>query len=204
VPLRAALAVIALVAGLALSGCGGGGDDSDAGALALLTTTTNPQSAVISRNAQMANLAMSRKLLSGRFAPPAGFRLLSVNPSVPLNGPADGAVEAVLTSPTGVEYVVRFTPSTVPCVGSACSGSSSSMSVGSANPPASSAIFAPDIGRSAECGYDTTGHEVGCDTIVGDEYIAVHGLATQVSTTDAVAVLKAAIAYVQRVGSGGG
>jgi hypothetical protein len=203
VPLRAALAVIALLAGLVLSGCGGGGDDSGAGALALLTTTTNPQSAAVSRNAQMANLAMSRKLLSGRFAPPAGFRLLSVNPSVPLNGPADGAVEAVLTSPTGVEYVVRFNPTTVPCVGSTCTGASTSMSVGSANPPASSAIFAPDIGRSAECGYDSDGHEIGCDTIVGDEYIAVHGLATQVSTTDAVAVLKAAIAYVQRVGGGG-
>ena len=201
-PLRGAtLALLALAAGLALSGCGGGGsDDSGAGALALLTTTTNPQSATASRNAQMANLAMSRKLLSGRFKPPAGFTVLSVNPSVPLGSPADGAVKAVVTSPTGVEYVVTFGPTTIPCVGAACTGSSSSVIVGSANPASPSAIFAPDIGRSAECGYDSDAHEIGCDTIVDDEYVAVHGLATAVSTVDAVAVLKAAIAYVQSVG----
>jgi hypothetical protein len=199
--------VLALAVGFALSGCGG--DGSDEGDFVLATTTTpgipgQPQSTTFqSRSAMMANTAMSRKLLSGRFRPPAGFTLLSVNPSVPLSAPADGAVRAVLSSPTGVEYVVMFTPTTVPCVGPTCGGASSmSVPVGSANPASSSAVFAPDIGRSAECGYDPDGPEVGCDSIVNDEYVAVHAIASQVSTTDAVAVLKAAISYVQSVSGG--
>jgi hypothetical protein len=201
VPLRlVVLAALALFAGSGLSGCGGGGgDDNGAGALALLGTTTTQQSAVASRNAQMANVAMSRRLLSGTFKPPAGFTLETVNPSVPLNRPADGAVEAVLTSPTGVEYVVMFGPTTVPCVGGGCTGASATVPIGSANPATSGAVFAPDIGRPAECGYDSDAHEIGCDSIANDEYISVHGQATGVSTLDAVAVLRAAIAYVQTV-----
>jgi hypothetical protein len=204
------LAVLALIVGSSLSGCGGG--SSDEGDLVLATTTTptipgqpqNTQGTTFqSRSAMMANTTMSRKLLSGRFRPPAGFTVLGVNPSVPLASPADGAVRAVLRSPTDVEYVVMFGPTTVPCVGPTCGGASSrSVPVGSANPASSSAVFAPDIGRSAECGFDPEGPEVGCDSIVNDEYVSVHGIASQVSTADAVAVLKAAIAYVQSVSGG--
>jgi hypothetical protein len=147
----------------------------------------------------MANMPMSRRLLSGRFRPPAGFTLQSVNPSVPLTTPAYGAVQAVLTSPTGVEYVVVFGPTTVPCITANCTSPTKSVPVGSAAPVTSSAVFAPDIGRSAECGYDSDAHVIGCDTIVNDEYIAVRGNASRISTTDAVAVLRAAVAYVQTV-----
>jgi hypothetical protein len=212
VPHRAALAALALAVGSSLAGCGSGGSGSDDD-LVLPTTITsgfaggqgqNAQGSTFqSRSAMMANTTMSRKLLSGRLRPPHGFTVLSVNPSVPLSAPADGEVRAVVRSPTGVEYVVTFGPTTVPCVGPTCGGASSrSVPVGSANPSSSSAVFAPDIGRSAECGFDPEGPEVGCDSIVDDEYVAVHGIATSVSTADAVAVLKAAIAYVQTVSAG--
>jgi hypothetical protein len=208
VPVRGApLAALVVLVGLALSGCGG--DSSDDNALPLLTTTTTPLgggplgSSVASRNAMMANTTMSRKLLSGRFRAPAGFTVLSVNPSVPLGRPADGAVRAVVTSPTGVEYVVMFGPTIVPCVGANCPSASMSVPVGSANPSSSSAIFAPDIGRSAECGFDADGQRIGCDTIVDDEYISVAGNGSTVSTTDAVAILRAAVGYVQSVSGSG-
>jgi hypothetical protein len=76
------------------------------------------------------------------------------------------------------------------------------VTVGSANPQPTSAVFAPDIGRSAECGYDPDGNQVGCDTIVRDEYVAVRGISRAVSTTDAVAILRAAVVYVEGLSSG--
>jgi hypothetical protein len=216
VPLsRALLAALALAVGLGLAACGGGSSDET-----LIVPTTTQQFVpgagggaagaaaaaqfgnVGSRAAMMANTPMSRLLLSGKFKPPAGFTLLSVNPSIPLGLPAYGAVRAILTSPTGVEYDVMFGPPTVPCITANCTSSSRTVPVGSANPQPTAAVFAPDVGRSAECGYDPDSHQVGCDTIVNDEYISVRANALNVSTTDAVAVLRAAIVFVESVGKG--
>jgi hypothetical protein len=208
---RAALGLSAL--GLALAGgltaCGGDGSSS-ADELVVPTTTqafpagggAGQQQAFNNRGAMMANLPMSRRLLSGRFKPPAGFTLQSVNPSIPSGQVAYGAVRAILTSPTGVEYDVMFGPPAVPCIAANCTSATRTIPVGSANPQSTSAVFAPDVGMSAECGYDPDGHQVGCDTVTRDEYISVRANDLNVSTTDAVAVLRAAIAYVQSMSTG--
>jgi hypothetical protein len=149
-----------------------------------------------------ANTPMSRLLLSGRLKPPSGFTLVSVNPVVPTSGPAIGAVAATVMSPPSVEYDVTFSPQTVPCLSSSCTSVTRSLPVGGANPTNSQAVFSPTVGISAECGYDPDGHQVGCDSVVKNEYIAVRATSVSVSSADAVAVLRAAIVYVQNLETG--
>ncbi len=203
VPLRAAaLAALGVVAGLGLAACGGGSSTS-----ALVTTqaTTptppdNPAANAARLIPLVANTPMSRRLLSGRPELPPGFTLQSLNPYVPTTQPPYGAVIAAVTSPTGVEYTLLFSPSAVPCVGAqgTCPNVFRTLTVGNANPSPSGAVFSPIAGTdTAECGYDPDGHQVGCDALVGDEYISVKSTARKVSTADAVAILRAAVAYVQ-------
>jgi hypothetical protein len=205
----AALAVAA--AAVFLTACGG--DESATDTLVDPTANQNFQpgggggganfNATGNRGAMMANLPMSRRLLSGRLKPPGGgFRLVSVNPAIPSGATAYGAVRAIIESPTGVEYDVLFGPPVVACVATNCASPTRTIPVGSANPQPNSAVFAPDIGMSAECGYDPDTHQVGCDTIVRDEYVAVRGNDQNVSTADAVAVLRAAVDYVRSMSEG--
>ncbi|MBV8395972.1 MAG: hypothetical protein JO064_06900 [Actinobacteria bacterium] len=189
------LAALAATAGLALSACGGSGR---ATYTINGTTTPLPPGVVSTQRAStmLANTPMSRAVLSNRFKAPAGFTVESMNPVVPTQGYGYGSVGAVVMSSTSVEYDVTFSPLTIPCQSSACTSVTRTLSVGTANPTNAQAIFSPEIGQSAECGYDPDAHQVGCDTIVNGEYISVRGDAAAVSTVDAVAVLRAASAYV--------
>ena len=208
VPLRPAallaLAAIGGLAGLGLAACGGGGLPG-AGVTGVSTTTTagsGPQGAArtVAGPPMVANEPTSRRLLSGRPTLPAGFTLQSLNPYVPTTQPTYGAVSAVVTSPTGVEYAVLFSPSSIPCVGPAgsCANAFRALAVGSANPPSSGAVFSPLVGTdTAECGYNPDAGQVGCDTLVGGEYVSVTSTAPRVSTADAVAVLRAAVTYLK-------
>jgi hypothetical protein len=195
---RAALLVaLSVLAGLGLAACGGSGSQLVVPPTTSTTTVDrNGNTVAVGGPALSSNTPMTRLLLSGRLKPPAGFTLQSVNPLVPTTQANYGAVSAILTSPTGVVYNVVFSPPTVPCT-SNCVTARKTVVVGSANPSPSGAIFAPEVGMSAECGYDPDGHQVGCDTIVSDEYVSVRATSGNVSTADAVTVLRAAIAYVQ-------
>jgi len=189
---------VALAAVLAAgtTACGGG---SSPGAFTEPQTATTPVPASTTQRAatMLANTPMSRRVLSGRFRVPGGFVVRSVNPVVPSGAPGYGSVAAVVISPTGVEYDVTFSPTTIPCLNNACTTVTRSIPVGTANPPNAQAIFSPEIGIAAECGFDPDGHQVGCDTIVKDEYVAVRSTSSAVSTADAVAILRAAVTYVQ-------
>jgi hypothetical protein len=194
---RAWLGPIAVALALGAASCGG----KSAAPSYTITGTTTPLPPGVTSTTRastlLANTPMSRLVLSGRFKPPAGFSVQSVNPIVPTTGYGYGAVSAKVLSPTAVEYDVTFSPMTVPCETAACTSVSRTLPVGSANPPNAQAIFSPEIGISAECGYDPDGHQVGCDSIVRDEYISVRADSSNVSTADAVAVLKAAVVYVE-------
>jgi hypothetical protein len=204
VAFRAAiLAALGIVAAFGLASCGG---SSPGSALVTTQATTatpsdNPGAIAARQIPVVANTPMSRRLLSGRPVLPAGLTLQSLNPYVPTTQPPYGAVVGTVTSQTGVEYTLMFSPSTVPCVGQlgACASSLRTLTVGSANPSATGAVFSPLVGTdTAECGYDPDGHQVGCDALVGDEYVSVKSTSRKVSTADAVAVLRAAVAYVQQ------
>jgi hypothetical protein len=195
--------LVAVAAGLVLGLAACGGSSPPSYTFSTGTTTpgaTNLPPGVTSStraSATFANTPMSRLVLSGRLRPPAGFTVVSVNPIVPTSGPAIGAVAAVVMSPTSVEYDVTFSPQTVPCLSPSCTSVTRSLPVGLANPTNAQAVFSPEVGISAECGYDPDGHQIGCDAVVKDEYIAVRAGSLSVSTADAVAVLRAAIAYVR-------
>jgi hypothetical protein len=193
----------AVVAGLLLGLAACGGSSSPSYTFTTGTTTPGasnlPPGVTSSTRAAttFANTPMSRLILSGRLRAPTGFTVVSVNPIVPTTGPAIGAVAAVVMSPNSVEYDVTFSPQTVPCLSPSCTSVTRSLPVGSANPTSAQAVFSPEVGLEAECGFDPDGHQVGCDAVVKDEYIAVRGASLSVSTADAVAVLRAAIAYLQ-------
>jgi hypothetical protein len=211
---RTVIVALATCLILGLTACGGGDDSATD---TLVDPTANQGfpgggggggqgaanfNATGNRGAMLANLPMSRRLLSGRFKPPGGFTLVSVNPAIPSGQVAYGAVRAIITSPTGVEYDVMFGPPTIACTAPTCQQPTRTIPVGTANPQPNSAVFAPDVGMSAECGYDPDSHQVGCDTVVRDEYVAVRANDVNVSTSDAVAVLRAAIAYVESMSEG--
>ena len=60
--------------------------------------------------------------------------------------------------------------------------------------------FTPDLGVRAQCSYSEA-PEIGCDAIMGKEYVAVRGSGPGMSTGDAVAVLRAALAYASKSGA---
>jgi hypothetical protein len=73
------------------------------------------------------------------------------------------------------------------------------LALGDANPPYSVITVAPQVGAAAECGYTSDNLQVGCDAIVSDEYVAVRGSDPNLSTADAIVVLRAAVDYVRAV-----
>jgi len=142
---------------------------------------------------------LSAKLLSGAFEVPEGFTVSEINPFVPADASPFGAVDSTVMSPTGVTYSVAFSPVDVPCEYAMCTSPTSTMTVGNSTPYGAQTTFDPDLREPAMCGFDSDAGEVGCDTIIGEEYLSVNATGPDVSTADAIAVLRAAIAYLAAV-----
>jgi hypothetical protein len=141
---------------------------------------------------------LSTRLLSGTLAMPTGFKVGSINPLIPADGAPHGEVDASVMSPGGVTYGILFSPTVSPCSYAACTSATSTLTVGDASPAGAQTTFSPDLGTPARCGYDSDNPEVGCDAILGKEYISVRSNESGVSTSDAVAILRAALAYVRQ------
>jgi len=145
--------------------------------------------------------SLTSQLLSGTFAVPSGFTVGATNPLIPADVAPYGAVSSSVTSPSGAAYDVEFSPVVIPCGYATCTSKKITLAVGGASPAQTQTSLVPDVGVPAKCGYDGDSAEVGCDAIVGAEYIAVRASGLGTSTADAVAVLRAAVEYASKSGA---
>lgn len=145
--------------------------------------------------------SLTSQLLSGTFVVPSGFTVGATNPLIPADVAPYGAVSSSVTSPSGATYDVEFSPVVIPCGYAACTSAKITLVVGNASPAQTQTSLVPDVGVPAQCGYDGDNAEVGCDAIIGPEYVAVRASGPGTSTADAVAVLRAAVEYASKSGA---
>ena len=67
----------------------------------------------------------------------------------------------------------------------ACTSKTTTLVLGDATPYQPPSTLSPDVGAPAMCGYNGDTPEVGCDAIVGKEYISVRSNTAGLSTADA-------------------
>jgi len=138
--------------------------------------------------------------LNGTFKVPEGFRVLRLNPLIPADASPDGAVDSRVISPAGVTYNLEFSPIVTPCVVTQCTSPTNRLKPGDANPAYTVVTISPDVGAPSLCGFSSDQpSQVGCDAVIGSEYVAVQSQldAPGTSTADAISILRAAVAYVR-------